>query len=102
MYIVREIFQLQFGRYKEAKALIDKGLKEGVLTPPAGSRILTDFTGEGYRLILESPYRSLGDFETDMQKEMRSSGWHEWYDQFKMLIRNSDREILKQIGETGK
>ncbi len=102
MYIVREIFQLQFGRYKEAKALLDKGVKDGVLSPPQGSRILTDFTGEGYRLILESPYRSLGDYEADMKKGMNNEGWSGWYDQFKMLIRNSDREILKQIGETSK
>jgi hypothetical protein len=98
MYIVREIFQLQFGRYKEAKALIDKGLKEGVLQPPAGSRMLTDFTGEGYRLILESPFRSLGDWETELKREMTSSGWSEWYEQFKQLIRNSEREILKHVG----
>ena len=102
MYIVREIFQLQFGRHKEAKALIDKGLKSGVMTPPAGSRILTDFTGEGYRLILESPFRSLGDYEAELKKEMSSAGWSEWYEQFKGLIRNSEREILKQIGEVSK
>src|SRR6188508_3240283 len=102
MYIVREIFQLQFGRYKEAKALLDKALKSGVMTPPAGSRVLTDFTGEGYRMILESPFRSLGDFETELKKEMGSPEWAEWYEQFKALIRHSEREILKQIGEVSK
>lgn len=100
MYIVREIFYLQFGRYKEAKALIDKGLKGGMLTPPSGSRILTDFSGEGYRMILESPYRSLGDFEHELKREMNSPEWAEWYEQFKLLIRQSEREILKQIGQT--
>lgn len=100
MYIVREIFYLQFGSYKEAKALVDKGLKTGMLTPPPGSRILTDFSGEGYRMILESPYRSLGDFEIELKRELNSEGWHDWYEEFKKLIRQSEREILKQIGET--
>ena len=57
MYIVREIFHLQFGRYREAKALIDKGLQKHLLLQPSSSRILTDFTGEGYRLIIELPMR---------------------------------------------
>jgi hypothetical protein len=72
------------------------------MTPPPGSRVLTDFTGEGYRMILESPFRSLGDFETELKKEMGSPEWGEWYEQFKALIRHSEREILKQIGEVSK
>lgn len=53
MYVVREIFYLHFGRYREAKALIDEGMQKHLLLQPSGSRILTDFTGEGYRLIIE-------------------------------------------------
>ena len=31
MYIVREIFHLQFGRYREAKTLIDEGMQAASL-----------------------------------------------------------------------
>ena len=97
MYIVREIFHLQFGRYREAKALIDEGLQKQLLLQPSGSRILTDFTGEGYRLILELPYPSLAAYEEDLKKELGGEGWKEWYEQFKELMRYSEREILKQV-----
>lgn len=51
MYIVREIFYLQFGRYKEAKVLIDKATQGGLFPQTTGNRVLTDFTGESYRLM---------------------------------------------------
>ena len=97
MFIVREIFYLQFGRFKEAKALVDEATKVGLIVLPTGGRILTDFTGEGYRFILESPYASLAAFETDLAREMSAQVWKEWYEKFKLLVRHSEREILKQI-----
>ncbi|HET9431776.1 MAG TPA: hypothetical protein VFO70_11405 [Chitinophagaceae bacterium] len=97
MYIIREIFHLQFGRYREVKTLIDEGMQEHLLLQPSGSRILTDFTGEGYRVIIELPYATLADYEADLKKELGGSGWKEWYDKFKTLVRYSEREILKQV-----
>jgi hypothetical protein len=97
MYIVREIFYLQFGRYKEAKALTDEAISSGIMHLSAGSRILTDFTGEGYRLILEFPYATLADFEADLSKELNAEIWKTWYEKFKPYVRHSEREILKQI-----
>jgi hypothetical protein len=97
MYIVREIFHLHFGRYREAKALFDEGVKKNLLLQPPGSRLLTDFTGEGYRFIIELPYATLADYEADLKKEMGGSGWKEWYESFKALVRYSEREILKQV-----
>ena len=97
MYIVREIFFLHFGRYKEAKALTDEAIKKGLLQQPHGSRILTDFTGEGYRFIIELPYATLADFESDLKRELSAADWKDWYDKFKPLVRHSEREILKQV-----
>lgn len=97
MYIVREIFYLQFGRYKDAKALIDEAMKGGLMPQTTGNRVLTDFTGESYRLIFESSYATLADFETELAKDMGAANWKEWYEKFKALVRHSEREILKQI-----
>jgi hypothetical protein len=97
MYIVREIFYLQFGRYKDAKVLIDEAQKNGLMSESAGNRILTDFTGTGYRLILESSYASLSDFEKDLTKEMGTADWKQWYEKFKATVSHSEREILKLI-----
>jgi hypothetical protein len=98
MFIVRDIFHLQFGRYREAKQLIDEGLQSGQFPKPQNGRILTDFTGEGYRLILEQGFDTLAAFETDLARELGGTGWKEWYEKFKILVRYSEREILKQVG----
>lgn len=97
MYIIREIFHLQFGSYREAKALIDEAMQKNLLLQPPGSRILTDFTGEGYRLIIELPYPTLADYEKGLKKELSGTDWKGWYEKFKILVRYSEREILKQV-----
>lgn len=97
MYIFREIFHLRFGRYRDAKALIDEGMQQGFLLHPAGTRVLTDFTGEGYRLIIELPYVSLADYEAGLKKELGGDQWKDWYERFKPLVRFSEREIMKQV-----
>lgn len=97
MYIVREIFHLQFGRYREARSLMDEAMQKHLLLQPPGSRILTDFTGEGYRLIIELPYKTLADYEADLKKELCGQDWPGWYERFKVLVRYSEREIMKQV-----
>ncbi|WPR71492.1 hypothetical protein SLW70_16385 [Flavobacterium sp. NG2] len=97
MYIVREIFHLQFGRFKDAKVLIDQAEKNGLMPQTDGTRVLTDFTGKSYRLILESSYATLSDFEKDLTKEMGTTDWKQWYEQFKACVSHSEREILKLI-----
>jgi hypothetical protein len=97
MYIVREIFHLEFGRYREAKSLIDEGIQKNFLLQPKGMRVLTDFSGEGYRLIIELPYATLAEYEAELKRELSGHGWKQWYDQFKTFVRFSEREILKQV-----
>lgn len=97
MFIVREIFYLQFGRYKEAKALIDEAISGGLMPQTTGNRVLTDFTGHSYRLIFESSYATLSDFEKELSKDMGTADWKDWYEKFKSYVSSSEREILKQI-----
>lgn len=97
MYIVREIFHLKFGRYRDVKKLIDEAIEKKLLLQPPGTRILTDFTGKGYRMIIELPYQSLADYETDLKKELGGEGWKDWYAQFQSFVEASEREILKQV-----
>lgn len=100
MYIVREIFYLQFGRYKEAKVLIDEANQGGLLPQSKNNRFLTDFTGAGYRLIFESSYATLADFEKELTRDMSTAEWQKWYEKFKVLISHSEREILKQVSNS--
>ena len=97
MYIIREIFHLKFGRYRDVKKLIDEAIQKKLLLQPPGTRILTDFTGKGYRMIIELPYASLAEYENDLKKELGGEGWKDWYAQFQSFVESSEREILKQV-----
>lgn len=96
MYVIRDTFRLKFGMYKEAAALMRKASQEGVFNPEH-FKMYTDFTGDSYRLILESKFNSLSEYENRMQLEMQKQIWRDWYQQFKSNIEASHREILKEI-----
>ncbi|HZV70600.1 MAG TPA: hypothetical protein VFG10_13695 [Saprospiraceae bacterium] len=97
MYIVRDIFQLRFGQYKDAKKLLDEAYSNGLLPDARSSRILSDFTGDAYRLIFEEGYESLAEYEQSLSFSMSKPEWKKWYDRFKANVESSHREILKQI-----
>lgn len=44
MYIVRDIFYLEFDHYRPAKQLPDEALKAGLLPENKDTRVLSDFT----------------------------------------------------------
>ncbi len=63
MHIVREIFSLHFGQYKEAKKLLDEAYSKGLLPEAKSSRTLIDLTGDSYRLIPEEGYDTISEYE---------------------------------------
>ncbi|MDB5230899.1 MAG: hypothetical protein JWN76_1704 [Chitinophagaceae bacterium] len=95
MLIVREIFQLKFGAYRQVRSLLDDAIEKKLLSP--GLRILTDFTGDGYRFIIEQPAEDLADFERKLKEELSQPAWGEWYQKFMPHVQSSHREILKVI-----
>ena len=97
MYIVRDIFQLKFGHYKDAKQLLEEARDQDLLPQAVHNRILSDFTGDSYRLIFEEGYESLSDFERALTEGMAKKEWRDWYEKMKKHIRTSHREILKHV-----
>ncbi|MFC4874190.1 hypothetical protein [Negadavirga shengliensis] len=96
MFIVRDIFYLEFGQFRSVKELLEE-YEEKHLPDIPGSRILTDFTGDSYRLIMEQPFASLEAYEKALQEELGTPEWQEWYVKFKRFVKSSHREILRQI-----
>ncbi len=97
MYVVRDISHLKFGHYKEAKALFDEAKSKNMLPDVQNVRVLSDFTGDAYRLIMEEGYNTLADYEKSLSGTMAESDWKDWYEKFKQHVEHSHREILKQI-----
>lgn len=97
MYIVRDIFQLRFGAFKEARALLEEAYSKGLLPDAKSARVLSDFTGDSYRLIFEEGHDTLAAYEQTLSESMNKPGWKKWYDNFKQYVQSSHREILKQV-----
>jgi hypothetical protein len=94
MIIVRDVFQLHFGKSKEALALMREGRElERKMGYPV-SRLLTDVVGSYYTLVSESNFESLADFEKVMNF---SPEWREWYAKFTPLVREGRREIFRVV-----
>lgn len=96
-FVIRDIFYLKFGHFKDAKKLLEEATQKSMLPEASQSRILTDFTGDAYRLIFEEGYDNLGEYELSLNNSMRTHEWQDWYERFKPHVERSHREILKQI-----
>jgi hypothetical protein len=93
MVLVREIFQVKFGKMKDALALVKEG--ERMMTSVGKQhRVLTDLTGPYYTLVFEAAHESLGDFERGLQQESSAGDWRGWYQRFAALIDSGRREIF--------
>ena len=97
MYIIRDIFQLRFGAFKEAKALLEEAYSKGLLPDAKSARVLSDFTGDSYRLIFEEGHDTLAAYEQSLTESMNKANWKKWYENFKQHVVSSHREILKQV-----
>ena len=95
-FVVRDIFQLKFGHYRDAIALVDEAMKLNLM-PPGNMRAMTDFTGDAYRLILEIGFNSLAEYEKTLNSELNAAAWKDWYEKFKPHVESSSREILKWV-----
>ncbi len=93
MILVREVFQLKFGKAKEAKALWKEG---AIIVKKAGHavRALTDLTGPFYTFVVEISFESLADFEKGAQDTLGAEEWRKWYQKFSPLLVSGRREVF--------
>ena len=93
MIVVRDIFQLQFGKAREALEILKQMPSED---SQVRTRLLTDLTGEYYTLVMESSYPSLAAWEADMQR-LQDPEWRKVYSRFTPLVMSGRREIFRQV-----
>ena len=97
MYIIRDIFQLKFGHYRDVKALMDEARSKNMFPEAKSFRALSDFTGDSYRFIMEEGYDSLAEYEKAITSGMGHADFQSWYTRFKEHTVSSHREILKVV-----
>jgi hypothetical protein len=97
MYIVRDVFNLKYGHYRPVKALLDEAIKHNLMPAAKSRRILTDFTGGAYRLVMEIGFDTLSDYEKELSGDTAKPEFQEWYKKFVEHVESGYREIMKAI-----
>ena len=98
MILVRNIFQLKFGKMKEAMMLWKEA--ESVLRAVGHSptRITTDLSGQFYVLVVENVYDSLAAYDQANAEMGKHDAWNRWYQKFVPLVESGRRELFTVVG----
>jgi hypothetical protein len=95
MIVVRNVFQLEFGKAKEGVALVKEG---AAIQKRAGAnfsqRILTDLSGPFYTVVLELTAPSLAVFEAEAPRYMANKDFQANYQKLVPLVKSGYREIF--------
>jgi hypothetical protein len=97
MILIRDIFQLKFGKAKDALTLWREGaqlMKKAGHTP---DRVLTDLVGNFYTLVVETTTNSLSEFEATRKEAFKDDTLEKWYQKFIPLVESGRREIFNII-----
>lgn len=101
MIVVRNVFQLKFGKARDAIAVWQEGIgmmrEKGIARE---SRLLTDATGPFYTLVMEETFDGLADIEREMQSITGDKEWRAWYDRFVPLVESGYREVFNVVGSS--
>jgi hypothetical protein len=97
MIVVRDIFQLQFGKAREATDLLKQGQAALQRGGYPADRILADVTGDYYTLVMESRFESLSKFEEALDHARDLSEWQEIYRRLVPLVRSGRREVFREV-----
>jgi len=95
MIVVRNVFQLKFGKAREALAVMKEGVAiQKRLAPEGSGRLLTDVTGRHYTLVLEMTLPNLGALEAMVPRVFGNPEFQANYQKMVPLVESGHREIF--------
>ncbi len=94
MIVIRNTFQLKFGKAKEAKAIIQQ-IREKEKGSPM--RVLTDVTGPFFTLVLEFEEESLSTWEERQKNTLGMAELRPLFEKLYELTLSGHREIYNLI-----
>jgi hypothetical protein len=102
MILVRDIFQLKFGKSKDALQHLKEGFQLARKNGYEPDRLLTDFTGPYYTVVMEGTHKDLAAYEKSLHSELGSEEWKKWYAGFVPLVESGSREIFTVVENNSK
>jgi hypothetical protein len=96
MIVIRNTFQLKYGKAKDAKAIIAQMRANGGMKQDE-SRVLTDVTGPFYTMVLEFTAKDLASWEASQQQDLANPALRPLFQQFSELVETGNREIYTVV-----
>jgi hypothetical protein len=97
MILVRNTFQVKFGRMKEAIGLMKENVARAKSAGHKPGRLMTDLTGTFYTLVLELEYENMAEAERSQSELMKLPGWQEAYQKFAAVVDSGHRDIFSVL-----
>ena len=100
MIVIRNVFQLKFGKAREAVALMKEGraIEKRVMSGlEYSSRVLTDVTGPFYTLVLEVTVPNLATFESNAPRLFGDKEWPPIIRRSAPLVESGHREVFSIV-----
>ena len=95
MIVVRNVFQLKYGKAREALAIMKEGVAiQKRLAADASARLLPDLTGRHYTLVLELTVPSLAALEATVPRIFGDQEFQANYQKTVPLVDTGHREIF--------
>ena len=97
MVVIRNVFQLKFGKTREALALLKEGVaiqKRVLAGVDFSTRILTDLTGRHYTLVLELTVPNMATFESLAPKLFGDKDWQAHYQKLVPFVESGYRQVF--------
>lgn len=97
MIVVRNVFQLKFGKAREAVALMkeNRAIEKRVMSGlEYSTRVLTDVTGPFYTLVLELTLPNLATFESNAPRLFADKEWQANSQKMTPLVESGYREVF--------
>ena len=98
MIVIRNTFQVNFGKMKEAVPLLKENMARAVAAGGKPGRLMTDVTGAFYTLVLELEFDDMADADRNMNTIGKLPGWQETYQKFCAVVDSGRREIFSVVG----
>jgi hypothetical protein len=100
MVVIRNVFQLKFGKARDAVALIKEAValqNKALAGTQFSTRVLTDVTGPFYTLVLELSMANLATFESNSPRLFADKAWQANYEKFTALVESGYREVFTVV-----
>lgn len=97
MIVQKNVFQLEFGKAREAIAIMRETSGIGArLQLPGQQRLLTDLTGEMYTLILEVTVENMAQLQEGAQM-FADPEWQQQQARMNPLVRHARKDLFTVI-----